>query len=96
MDNMLGEIKDVMSNNKYASYYPEVEKILLARWEKMTIPLHCLGFALCPRFYDTCYLSTLASGGIAREAPKLDKEVVLGVMEAFKKICESQEEYRML
>nr|KAJ0202976.1 hypothetical protein LSAT_V11C500248390 [Lactuca sativa] len=29
-----------------------VEKILLARWQKMTILLHYLGFALRPRFYD--------------------------------------------
>nr|KAJ0217538.1 hypothetical protein LSAT_V11C300126940 [Lactuca sativa] len=93
MDNMLGEIKDVMSNNKYASYYPEVEKILLARWEKMTIPLHCLGFALCLRFYDVGYLSMLAPGGIARKAPTLDKEVS---WKRLKEYLKSQEEYRML
>ncbi|XP_023754202.1 TMV resistance protein N [Lactuca sativa] len=72
---MLGEIKDVMSNNKYASYNPAIEKILLARWEKMTIPLHCLGFALCPRFYDIGYLSISTPGRIARKSPNLDKEV---------------------
>ena len=45
MDNMLGEIKDVMKDDVYASYYSQVENIVLASWEKMTIPLHCLGLA---------------------------------------------------
>ncbi|GJX82266.1 putative hAT dimerization domain, ribonuclease H-like superfamily protein [Tanacetum coccineum] len=71
MDNMVGEIKDVMKN-VYNSYFPEVQKIVLARWEKMTIPLHCLGFALTPRFYDKTYLSTKAPGGIPRKPPNLD------------------------
>ncbi|KAJ0901317.1 putative ribonuclease H-like superfamily [Helianthus annuus] len=53
MDNMLGEIKDVMKKNKFSSDFPVVEQIVLARWEKMTIPLHCLAFALTPRFYDS-------------------------------------------
>nr|KAJ0227764.1 hypothetical protein LSAT_V11C100021960 [Lactuca sativa] len=60
MDNMLGEIKDVIRENKYASYYPQVEKILLDRWEKMTIPLHCLEFALNPKYYDKYCLAKLA------------------------------------
>lgn len=96
MDNMLGEIKDVMKDNRYSSYYPKVESIVLARWEKMTIPLHCLGFALTPRFYDKHYLEKLAPGGIPRKAPNLDKEVVIGVMKAFEKIAVNAEEERVL
>ncbi|KAL7584675.1 uncharacterized protein LOC111920429 [Lactuca sativa] len=90
MDSMLGEIKDVMRENKYASYYPQVEKIVLDRWEKMTIPLHCLGFALNPKFYDKHYLEKLAPDGMARKAPNQDKEIVLGVMEAFDRIAEKR------
>lgn len=86
---MFGETKDVMLDNKYPSYYRQVEKIVLSRWEKMTIPLHCLAFALSPQFYDIHYLSMLEPGGIPRKAPNLDKEVVLDCMEAFKRIGES-------
>ncbi|KAI3524020.1 hypothetical protein L1887_02614 [Cichorium endivia] len=96
MDNMLGEIKDAMQENKFSSYYSHIETIVLARWEKMTIPLHCLGFALSPKFNDRHYLQKLAPGGMARKAPNQDKEVVLGVMEAFKRIAESEEEEKML
>ncbi|KAE8681194.1 putative lipid-binding protein AIR1 [Hibiscus syriacus] len=62
----------------------------------MNIPLHCLGFALSPRFYDTRFLETLAPGGIQRKEPNLDKEVVQGVMEAFSRIVENRDEERML
>lgn len=96
MDNMLGEIKDIMVNHRYAEYYPRIEKIVLARWEKMTIPLHCLGFALSPRFYDRSYLDDLAPGGVRRKAPNLDKEVMVGVVESFKRLAESEQEARVL
>ncbi|KAJ9538755.1 hypothetical protein OSB04_031488 [Centaurea solstitialis] len=96
MDNMLGEIKDVMVNHRYAEYYSRVENIILARWEKMTIPLHCLGFALSPRFYDKNYLEEMAPGGVRRKAPNFDKEVMSGVMRSFKRIAESDEEARVL
>ena len=46
MDCMIGEIKDIMQNNKYANDYPKMEEITVARWEKMNIPLHCLGVHL--------------------------------------------------
>ena len=41
MDNMVGEIKDAMKENKFSRYYSEVETIVLNRWEKMTIPPLC-------------------------------------------------------
>ncbi|KAJ9543423.1 hypothetical protein OSB04_023130 [Centaurea solstitialis] len=96
MDNMLGKIKDVMEDTMYSSSFPEVEQIIVKRWDKMTIPLHCLGFALSPRFYDTHYLETVAPGGTRRKAPNLDVEVVQGVMSAFSRIVESNEEFRLL
>jgi hypothetical protein len=95
MDNMLGEIKDVMMQSKYDDLYPLVQAIVQTRWEKMTIPLHCLAFALSPRFYDRNYLSVLAPGGERRKPPNKDKEVVAGVFEAFKRILESKEEDTM-
>ncbi|KAJ9567191.1 hypothetical protein OSB04_003157 [Centaurea solstitialis] len=90
MDNMLGEIKDVMRDNQYSDYYEKIESIVLERWEKMSIHLHCLGFAF------PYYLEKLAPRGIPRKAPNLDLEVMKGVMEAFKRISESEEEGRLL
>ncbi|KAF5800582.1 putative HAT dimerization domain, ribonuclease H-like superfamily [Helianthus annuus] len=96
MDNMVGEIKDVMKDNKYAGYFEEINQIVLARWDKMSIPLHCLAHALNPRFYDKHYLQKLAPCDVKRKAPNLDVEVSDGVIEAFKKIGEDEEERSML
>ncbi|XP_076914925.1 uncharacterized protein LOC143574094 [Bidens hawaiensis] len=96
MDNMVGEIKDIMMENKFLSYFPEINKIVVARWNKMTIHLHCLGFALSPKFYDKYYLEKLAPGGERRTTPNNDKEVTLGVMEAFKRISENEAERQVL
>ncbi|KAL7606588.1 hypothetical protein Lser_V15G19453 [Lactuca serriola] len=96
MDNMMGKIKDIMQESTYASYYEQVEKIILTRWEKMSIPLHCLGFALNPRFYDRRYLQKMAPGGMHRKPPNLDKEVMQGVMESFNRFSENEEEGRLL
>ncbi|KAK8708100.1 hypothetical protein V6N13_059147 [Hibiscus sabdariffa] len=73
-----------------------MEKIVVTRWDKMTIPLHCLGFALTPHFYNHIYLETPAHGGFTRKAPNLDKEMVVGCMEAFSKIAENAYEEKQL
>lgn len=65
-------------------------------WAKMTIPLHCLGFVLSPRFYDARYLEKLAPGGIRRKAPIRDKEVIDGVMQAFNCIAKNKDEQWLL
>ncbi|KAL4568283.1 hypothetical protein LXL04_023892 [Taraxacum kok-saghyz] len=44
-----------LRDNKFSMYYPEVEQIVVQRWDKMTIPLHCLGYALNPKYYDKRY-----------------------------------------
>ncbi|KAL9689223.1 hypothetical protein QQ045_033657 [Rhodiola kirilowii] len=96
MDWMIGEISDIMKNNKYTIHAEKMNEILVARWEKMNIPMHCLGFALNPFFYDINYLRSLAPGGTDRRAPNLDKEVVSGVLQAFEKIGEDESERRIL
>ncbi|XP_058760100.1 uncharacterized protein LOC131633405 [Vicia villosa] len=96
MDVMLGEVHEIMKRNKYESCYSEMERIITARWTKMNYTIHCLGFALTPRFYDTHYLATPAPGGVARKAPDQDKEVVTAVMEAFEKISENSDEQKLL
>ncbi|KAF2302566.1 hypothetical protein GH714_037795 [Hevea brasiliensis] len=96
MDSMLGELKDIMTNNKYKDSYEQMEAIVVERWAKMNIPMHCLGFALTPRFYDHHYLETPAPGGVPRKAPNLDKEVVLGVMDDFERIAENGAKQKLL
>ncbi|KAK1438667.1 hypothetical protein QVD17_04476 [Tagetes erecta] len=96
MDNMVGEIKEIMKVNKFSIYSDRVKGILVRRWDKMTIPLHCLGYALSPRFYDKNYLQELAPGGEKRNAPNDDIEVVNGVMAAFKRVSEDDDEYKLL
>ncbi|KAL4352135.1 hypothetical protein GQ457_06G017710 [Hibiscus cannabinus] len=53
-----------------------MEEILVSRWEKMNITMHCLGFSLNHFFYDSKYLNVEAPGRIARRAPNQDREVV--------------------
>ena len=96
MDNMMGQVKDIMATNKFKHHYPRMEQIILDRWEKMSIPLHCLAFALSPRFYDSYFLESPAPGGKARRAPNLDREVMEGVMIAFERICEDAQEQEIL
>ncbi|KAJ8435653.1 hypothetical protein Cgig2_003308 [Carnegiea gigantea] len=62
----------------------------------MNIPIHCLGFALNPRFYDANFLKIPAAGVVERKPSNLDSEVMLGVLEAFRKITESKEEEKLL
>lgn len=61
----------------------------------MNIPLHCLAFALCPRFYVHGYLATPAPGGIARKPPNQDKEVMIGVLQAFARRAKDSSEQKI-
>ncbi|KAL4346287.1 hypothetical protein GQ457_17G013580 [Hibiscus cannabinus] len=93
MDCMIGEVRDILlNNNKHADDYAKMEEILVSRWEKMNITMHCLGFSLNPFFYDSKYLNVEAPGGIARCAPNQDREVVAGVLKAFDRIGEDENE----
>jgi len=62
----------------------------------MSIPLHCLAFALRPKFYDSYFLESLAPSGVARRAPNLDREVMKEVMIAFERISEDAQEQEIL
>ncbi|KAL7603768.1 hypothetical protein Lser_V15G16058 [Lactuca serriola] len=100
MDNMMGQIKEAMTMRefflKFSMYYNKVEEIVLERWDKMTIALHCLGFALNPKYYDKHYLARLALGGMKRNPPNEDREVIIGVLKAFEKFSKSEEEEKQL
>ncbi|XP_040372950.1 uncharacterized protein LOC121052297 [Rosa chinensis] len=62
----------------------------------MNYPIHCVGYALTPRFYDREYLSKKAPGGFTRKSPNQDIEVITSLMEAFDKISEDREEAELL
>ncbi|XP_017246829.1 uncharacterized protein LOC108218414 [Daucus carota subsp. sativus] len=93
---MIREINDIMKNNKHQSDHGRMNDILFSRWEKMNVPMHCLGFALNPYSYDVNYLQSLAPGGKPRPVPNCNLEVVQGVLKAFDKIGEDEEERRIL
>lgn len=96
MDYMIGEVSDIMAHNKHHADYEKMKEIMVSRWEKMNIPIHCLGFALNPFFYDVNYLNSPAPGGEPRRPPNCDWEVVNGVLRAFDKVGEDEEERRVL
>jgi len=64
MDRMVGEIEDIITQdgNPHKQDYSEVEEIIMARWEKMNIPLHSLAFTLTPKFYDPRHIEKPALG----------------------------------
>ncbi|KAL6561520.1 hypothetical protein OROMI_017121 [Orobanche minor] len=95
MDNMVGEIKDIMKGNIHEADYDRMEDIIMQRWEEVSIPLHCLGFAFTLRFYDLRYLTARALGETRRKVLNEDKEVIQGVMESFERISESAEEAKL-
>ncbi|GFY93295.1 hypothetical protein Acr_08g0016910 [Actinidia rufa] len=57
--NVVQVLTDNAANCKVAGKEIEkIETIILGRWEKMNVPMHCLGFALSPRFYDSAYIAS--------------------------------------
>lgn len=90
MDCMIGEIIDAVLNNIHADDHQTMQDILVNRWEKMNIPMYCLGFAFNPFYYDSKYLSSEAPNGVARRAPNCDVEVMQQVIDAFNKIGEDE------
>jgi hypothetical protein len=91
MECMVDEIKDIMTkdDNPHKDDFVEVGSIIISRWEKMNLPLHCLAYALCPKFYHQQYLNTPAPEGTIRQAPNKDKEVMTNVLVAFARIAYS-------
>ncbi|WVZ96482.1 hypothetical protein U9M48_042115 [Paspalum notatum var. saurae] len=97
MDCMVGQIKDIVTkeDNPHKEDFAEVQSIVIGRWERMNLPLHCLAYALCPKFYHQQYLNTPAPGGNTREAPNIDVEVMTNVLAAFEKIADSPSENKV-
>jgi hypothetical protein len=94
MDCMVSEIKDIMTkdDNPHKDDFVEVESIIIGRWEKMNLPLHCLAYALHPKFYHQQYLNTPAPRGTIMQAPNKEKEVMTNVLAAFATIADFSRE----
>ena len=95
MDCMIGEFSDIKTHNKHHADYEKMKEVMVSRWEKMNIPMHCSGFVFNPFFYDVNYLNSHAPGGEPRRPPNCDREVVIGVLRAFDKVGEYGEERRV-
>ncbi|KAL7222250.1 hypothetical protein ACSBR1_024040 [Camellia fascicularis] len=72
MDTMLGNIKDSLSDD--LAIYDLVQQFVVARWDKMNIPLHYLAYVLVPKYYTNSWFSKLAPGGVSRKKPHFDKD----------------------
>ncbi|GFY82551.1 hypothetical protein Acr_02g0007910 [Actinidia rufa] len=94
MDTMLGTIKDVLSVDPVVCEL--VPKFVVARWDKMNIPLHCLAYVLVPKYYTNSWLSNPAPGGVKRRKPYVDSEVQQGYLEAIKKMVVDHKEVAVI
>ncbi|KAF7150398.1 hypothetical protein RHSIM_Rhsim02G0002400 [Rhododendron simsii] len=94
MDTMLGQIKDILSNDPVV--YNLIHTLVVARWDKMNIPLHCLAYVLVPRYYTNAWLLKPTPGGGRRKKPHTDSEVQRGYLEAIEKIIQDPTEAGMI
>ena len=46
---MLGKINDILANDPVV--YDLIHKMVVERWYKMNILLHCLAYILVPKYY---------------------------------------------
>ena len=82
IDSMIEKIRVVINakeNDPDEFFYREVKDILTKRWNKMTMPLHLLAYAVNPKYYATELLSDPE-----RTAPSKDPEVSQGFKNAFR------------
>ncbi|KAL7233924.1 hypothetical protein ACSBR1_017516 [Camellia fascicularis] len=94
MDTMLGNIKYSISDD--IVIYDLVQQFVVARWDKMNIPLHCLAYVLVPKYYTNSWLSQPAPGDVSRKKAHFDKEVQTGYLQAIKKIVVDQNEASLI
>jgi hypothetical protein len=61
MDNMLGQIKDIVEMRD-AILYDHIHKHVVKRWDILNVPLHALACFLTPKYYSPSWLAKLAPG----------------------------------
>ncbi|GFZ12569.1 hypothetical protein Acr_23g0009540 [Actinidia rufa] len=80
MDTTLGNINVILKDDQ--ATYDLIHKLVVERWDKMNIPLHCLAYVLVPKYYTNSWLSVPAPRGVKRRKPHFDMEVQKGYLEA--------------
>jgi hypothetical protein len=91
MDNMLGQIKDIVQPrdvNLYNHIRVEVEKW----WEMLNISPHSLAYVLTPKYYHVSWISSPTPGGGVKKKPHQDLEVQIGYMQALDKLVLDENE----
>ncbi|KAK9271438.1 hypothetical protein L1049_027029 [Liquidambar formosana] len=94
MDTMLGNMKDILSNDLVV--FDLIHNLMVARWDKMNIPLHCLTYMLVPKYYTNAWLAKPALYGVKRRKPYFDSEVQKGFLEAIDKMIREPIEAAMI
>lgn len=77
IDSMYERIKKII-NAKDTSLYPLIEAKLHGKWNKLNTPLHCVVYALNPKWHNIQETN--------KRAPYEDREVMKGFWAAIKKI----------
>ncbi|KAF7153785.1 hypothetical protein RHSIM_Rhsim01G0022100 [Rhododendron simsii] len=90
METVLGSIKDILSNDPVVCDL--IHELVVARWDKMNIPLHCLAYVLVPKYHTNSWLSNPTPSGVRRRKPHVDSEVQKGYLEAIEKMVVDRNE----
>ena len=77
IESMCERIKTI-TDARDPSLYPLIEDNLHGRWNKLNTPLHCVAYALNPKWHNT--------EETMKRAPHEDREVMKGFWAAIKKI----------
>ncbi|XP_028116120.1 uncharacterized protein LOC114313889 [Camellia sinensis] len=96
-DSLLSFVDKSYEKRKYQDYLSDdlaiddlVQQFVVARWDKMNISLHCLGYVLVSKYYTNYRLSQPTPGGVSRKKPYFDKEVQTGYLQSIEKIVVDQ------
>ena len=76
MDNMLGQIKDVVQP-KDAIFYDHIHKHVVKRWDNLNVPLHALAYVLTPKYYSPSLLAKpTPRGGVGKNPIQIQRYIM--------------------
>ncbi|XP_026395656.1 uncharacterized protein LOC113290253 [Papaver somniferum] len=90
MDMMLVKLQDILADD--IMIQDIIQQIVVQRWSKTNIPLHCLACLLVPKYYTNAWLRKPAPGGVSRKKPNFDQEVQDGYLPTIDKMFPMPEE----
>ena len=91
MDNMLGQIKDIIEPRDI-TFYSYIRAEVKRQWDMLNVPLHALAYVLTPKYYSPSWPSTPTPGGRSRRKPYLDPKVLEKYMIALARLVPDEEE----